>query len=38
VNWTCVDLCADRSALAGGKVVELPTSTLDNGNQGPAEE
>ncbi|MGH8021507.1 MAG: Gfo/Idh/MocA family protein [Opitutaceae bacterium] len=27
-NWTCVGLCAHESALAGGKVVKLPSFTL----------
>ena len=27
-NWTCVGLCAHESALAGGKIVKLPTFTL----------
>jgi predicted dehydrogenase len=26
-NWTCVGLCAHESALAGGKIVSLPTFT-----------
>jgi predicted dehydrogenase len=28
-NWTCVGLCAHRSALAGGKIVRLPAFTID---------
>jgi len=27
-NWTCVGLCAHESALAGGKIVKLPSFTL----------
>jgi predicted dehydrogenase len=27
-NWTCVGLCAHRSALAGGKIVKLPVFTI----------
>jgi predicted dehydrogenase len=27
-NWTCVGLCAHRSALQGGKIVHLPGFTL----------
>lgn len=26
-NWTCVGLCAHKSALAGGKIVKLPAFT-----------
>ncbi len=27
-NWTCVGICAHQSALAGGKIVQLPAFTL----------
>ncbi len=27
-NWTCVGLCAHQSALAGGKIVKLPSFTF----------
>jgi len=27
-NWTCVGLCAHQSALAGGKIVQLPAFSL----------
>jgi len=27
-NWTCVGLCAHESAMAGGKIVKLPSFTL----------
>jgi predicted dehydrogenase len=27
-NWTCVGLCAHQSALAGGRIVKLPSFTL----------
>ena len=27
-NWTCVGLCSHESALAGGKIVKLPTFTV----------
>ncbi|MBM4018861.1 MAG: Gfo/Idh/MocA family oxidoreductase [Planctomycetes bacterium] len=27
-NWTCVGLCAHRSALAGGRIVKLPAFTI----------
>lgn len=27
-NWTCVGLCAHESAMAGGKIVNLPAFTL----------
>jgi hypothetical protein len=29
-NWTCVGLCAHASALAGGRIVQLPAFTLGN--------
>jgi predicted dehydrogenase len=28
-NWTCVGLCAHESALKGGRIVKLPTFTLE---------
>jgi len=28
-NWTCVGLCAHESALNGGRIVKLPTFTLE---------
>jgi predicted dehydrogenase len=27
-NWTCVGLCAHESALAGGKIIQLPAFTI----------
>jgi hypothetical protein len=27
-NWTCVGLCAHKSAKKGGKIVKLPGFTL----------
>ena len=28
-NWTCVGICAHQSAVAGGKIVQLPAFTLE---------
>lgn len=28
-NWTCVGLCAHKSAIAGGRIVKLPAFTLE---------